>query len=64
MERLERIDLKISVSIQLKPTAIKKFRLRVWVYSLGKYLYILSKSGLRLRDRTYATNQDDEDLLE
>ena len=29
-----------------------------------EYLCILSKSGLTLRDKTYATNQDDEDLLE
>ena len=38
--------------------------LRVWAYSLGEYLYILTKNGLTLRHRTYAINETDEDLLE
>ena len=50
--------------MQLKATATKKLRLRVWVYSIGEQLYILSKNGVTLRHRTYAINQDDKDLLE
>ena len=56
-ERLERNDSKISVSIQLKATATKKLRLRVWAYSIGEYWYILSKSGLTQRHRPYVLEQ-------
>ena len=48
-KKLERNDLKNNVSIQLKAAATKKLRLRVWVYSISEYLYILSKNGLKLR---------------
>ena len=39
-------------------------RVRVWAYSLSEYLYVLSKSGLTLKHRTYTINQSDEDFLE
>ena len=62
-KKLERHDSKINVSIQLKSAVTKKLtsliRLRVWAYSIGEYLYILSKNG----HRTYANNHVDEDLL-
>ena len=48
----------------LKAAATKKLRLRVRTYSIGEYLYILSRSGVTLRHRTYAINQDNEDFLE
>ena len=35
----------------LKEAATKKLRLSVWAYSLGEYLYILSKNGPTLRMR-------------
>ena len=41
-EKLERNDSKINLSIELKNSATKKLRLRVWAYSLGEYLYVLS----------------------
>ena len=63
-EKLERNDSKITLSILLKAAATKKLRLRVRDYSVGEYLYILSRSGLAFRHRTYTINQDDEDLLE
>ena len=47
-KKLERNDSKINVSIQLKAAATKNLRLKVWAYSIGKYLYILSKNGLTL----------------
>ena len=34
------------------------------VLSLSEYLYVLSKSGLTLKHRTYAINQNDEEFLE
>ena len=63
-EKLERNDSKINLHVMLKEAATKKLRLPVWAYSLGEYLYILSKNGLTLRHRTYAINQTDDDLLE
>ena len=48
----------------LKKAATKTFKLRIWVYSLGEYLYILTKNGLTLKHRTYAINQSDDDFLE
>ena len=67
-EKLERNDSKINLHIMLKKAATKKFRLRIWVYSLGEYLYILTKNGLTLKTyaihRTYAINQSDDDFLE
>ena len=62
--KLERNDSKINVFIQLKTSAPKKLRLRVYTYSIGEYFYILSKNRLTLSERTYTMNQDDEDLLE
>ena len=63
-EKLERNDSKISLQIMLKAAAAYKLRVRIWAYSLSEYLYILSKSGLTLKHRTYAINQSDEDFLE
>ena len=37
--------------------------MRIWPYSLSEYLYVLSKSGLTLKHRTYALNQSDENFL-
>ena len=48
----------------LKKAATKKFSLRIWAYSLGEYLYILTKNKLALKHRTYAINQSDDDFLE
>ena len=39
-------------------------RVRIWAYSLSEYLYVLSKTGLTLKHRTYTINQSDEDFLE
>ena len=63
-ENLEGNDSKINLHIILKKVATKKFRLRIWAYSLRKYLYILTKNGLTLKHRTYAINQSDDDFLE
>ena len=63
-EKLERNDSKINLHILLKSAATKKVRLRVWAHFIGEYLYMLARSGLTLRHRTYAINQEDKDLLE
>ena len=64
IEKLERNDSKINLHIILKQPAAKKLRLQIWAYSLGEYLYILSKNGLTVRHRTSTINQTDDDLLE
>ena len=63
-EKLERNDSKINLQITLKDVADFRLRVRIWAYSLSEYLYVLSKSGLTLKHRTYTINQSDEDFLE
>ena len=63
-EKRERNNSKITLHILLKEAAEKKLRLRDLAHSFGEYFYILIKSGLTLKHRTYAINQTDEDLLE
>ena len=63
-EKLERNDSKINLQITLKAAATFHLRVKIWVYSLSEYLYVVSKSGLTLKHRTYAINQSDEDFLE
>ena len=63
-EKLERNDSKINLELTLKEAAKYNLRVRVWAYSLSEYLYVLSKSGLSLKHRTYAINQSDDDFLE
>ena len=61
-EKLDRNDSKINLQITLKDTADFNLRVRIWEYSLSEYLYVLSKSGLTLKHRTYTINQSDEDF--
>ena len=63
-EKLERNNSKINLEIVLKEAAKYNLRVRVWAYSLSEYLYVLSKSGLTLKHRTYAINQSDDGFLE
>ena len=63
-EKLERNDSKINLQIMLKAVATFDLRVRIWAYSLSEYLYVLSKSGLTLKHRTYTINQSDKDFLE
>ena len=63
-EKLKRNVSKINLQIILKAAVAYKLRVRIWAYSLSEYLYVLSKSGLTLKHRTYVINQSDEDFLE
>ena len=63
-EKLERNDLKINLWILFETAATKKLRLRIWTYSLGEYLYLLSRQVLTLRHKTYSISQEDDDFLE
>ena len=62
--KLEKNDSKTNLQITLKKAAQFNMRVRIWAYSLSEYRYVLSKSGLTLKHRTYAINQCDEDFLE
>ena len=64
MEKLERNDSKLNLTTQLRDAVTKKLRLRIWAYSLGEYLYVLSRQGLMLRHKTYSIIQEDDDFLE
>ena len=63
-EKLERNYSKINLMITLKSAAQFNMRVRIWAYSLSEYLYVLSKSGLTLKHKTYPINQSDDDFLE
>ena len=52
MEKLERRDSELNLKIELKNAATKKYRLRIWGYSIGEYLCILAKDGLTLQHKT------------
>ena len=55
-EKLERNDSKINMQITLQKAAQFNMRVRIWAYSPSEYLYVLSKSRLTLKHRTYAIN--------
>ena len=57
-EKLERNDSKINLAVLLTKAAIKRLRLRIWAYSLGEYLHVLSRQGLTLRHKTYSILQE------
>ena len=63
-EKLKKNDSKINLHLLLKAAASKKLRVRIWVHSVGEYLYILSRSGLTLRHQTYTINQEEKDFIE
>ena len=63
-EKIERNDSKMNLAILLKTAATKKLRLRIWAYSFGEYLYLLSRQGLTLRHKTYSISQEDNGVLE
>ena len=54
IEKLSRNDSKVVLKIKLNNQLIRKMRLRVWGYSMGEYLYILGRSGLTLKYKTYS----------
>ena len=63
-EKLEGNYSKINLTILLKKAATIKLRLRIWVYSLSEYLYVLSRQGLTLPHKTYSISQEDNKFLE
>ena len=64
MKKLEVNDFKINLAMQLKDAVTKKLRLRIWAYSLGENIYMLSRQGLALCHKTYSIVQEDDHFLE
>ena len=63
-EKVKRSDSKINLFVQLKNSATKKLRLKVWAYYLGEHLHVLSRQGLTLKHKTYSIAQEDNNILE
>ena len=62
MKKLERNDSKRNLKIQLKNSANKKLRPRIWGYLMSEYLYILGKDGLTLQHKTYSITSEDNNF--
>ena len=53
MERPNRNDSKLKLTIETKIPLMKKIRLRVWGYTNGEYLYMLLDGSLMLKYKTF-----------
>ena len=62
MEKLERKDSKLALKIELKNATRKKYRTRIWGYSMGENLHILTKDGLTLYHKTYSFSSTANDF--
>ena len=54
LEKLRPNDSKIALKVNLKPALTKKMRLRVWGYSQGKHLYLVTIGGLTMKCNIYS----------
>ena len=63
IEKPNRNDSKLNVTIELRNPLAKKMRLSVWRYTNGQYLYMLTDGSLILKHKTY-TIKSLEDALE
>ena len=61
---LSRNDSKLTLKVELKNPLIRKMRLRAWGYSMNEYLYILGRSGLTLKYKTYLIVTQEYELEE
>ena len=57
LERVNRDDSDLSVTVDLKAAAAKKMRLRVTCYFQGEYMYMLGKDGLIMNYKEYDVNK-------
>ena len=62
MERPNRNDSKLKLTIETKIPLTKKIRLRVWGYTNGEYLYMLLDVSLMLKYKTYTIKSLDDAL--
>ena len=59
LEKITRNDSDVSVTMNLKTSAVKKMSLRVAIYSEGEYLYVLFQLGLTMIYKMYTIKKDD-----
>ena len=57
LERVNRDDSDLTVTIDLKNAAVKKLRLRVTGYFQGEYYYMISSSGLIMNYKEYGVSK-------
>ena len=62
IEKTSRNDSKLNVTIELRNSIPKKMRLRVWGYTIGEYLYLLTDSSLTSKYNTYTIKSPDDAL--
>ena len=62
LENLQFSNCKIALKINLKAALTKKMRLHVWGYSQGKFLYLLTESGLTMKYKIYG-NPKTKDIV-
>ena len=60
MERPNRNDSKLKLTIETKIPLMKKIRLRVWGYTNGEYLYMLLDGSLMLKYKTFTIKSLDD----
>ena len=54
LEELRRNNSEFILKVNFKQVLAKKLWLRVWGYSQGKYLYLLSNRELKMKYKTYS----------
>ena len=57
LEKLRHEDSNLVLKINLKNSVSKTVRLRVWGYSLGEYLYLLTYRRLMIKYKTYSISK-------
>ena len=62
IEKPSRNDSKLNVTIELRNPLAKEMRLRVWGYTNGEYLYMLTDGSLTLKWKTYIIKPLDDAL--
>ena len=57
LERVNRDDSDLTVTVELKAAATSVLRLHVTGYFLGEYMYMLNKDGLIMNYKEYGANK-------
>ena len=54
LENLRHNDSEIALKVNLKVALTRKMRLRIWGYSQGEHLYLVTKQGLTMKYKMYS----------
>ena len=60
LEKINRDDSVIALTISLKEAAAKKLRFRITGFSQGEYWYLLSNKGYIMSYRNYSISKTDK----